>query len=650
MSNQFLEANFNGGLQAPHYFNGRLLSAEDLQADQSATLMHESWLGRASGYGVIEGLMVTQVRGTASVQITAGTGLNRVGQFIRLPNDIILSLLQQPAADQKAVNGPVNDAGRFTTCDAPGPKIGENGTSSAGAYLLTALPASRFEGQAPITPAVGNGSSSNSAGCGSKWEVEGLQFKTIRLAAFTEWSNGIFQGGVNLNAMRNLLAHWCYGSPAQPELALDPFHFPASFGGIDLLAPADLTPGDLPLAMFYWTGQTIAFVDAWPARRRLVRPDAVVETTEQRASSSPPGQLQDVPSPLLGLNLLRTWKGVLSDERVALAQARFLQFQDHVQQLVDEKQANVAVMKDYFRFLPPLGFLPVTLASLLNLVGSPASSAGGAGTHVASHPFLSELRIPLQARLAAEGSAGSLVNRGVDGFDYARFFDSKQYFWIRSRMNDFVLDVQGSNKQAGAPIISFPRNDPTSDNQLWYFEDGYVISRLNGDVLTGSDREVISSDRNTWMQLTVSPKNNPPTPNQQWSIDTDGCLVSAFKSYVADIEFGGPSAAPVISYPKNSPLSPHQQWYLDPYVADTSSAAPFVINQALVEGALITSLLQQSWYDDAIDVAQLYNPAPASFPALNVYFVRENQASSSSPPYILVVRARRPFVWSISPQ
>src|SRR5438876_5724510 len=277
MSNQFLEANFNGGLQAPHYFNGRLLSAEDLQADQSATLTHESWLGRASGYGVIEGLMVTQVRGTASVQITAGTGLNRVGQFIRLPNDIVLSLLQQPAADQKAVNGPVNDAGRFTTCDAPGPKIGENGTSSAGAYLLTALPASRFEGQAPITPTVGNGSSSNSAGCGSKWEVEGLQFKTIRLAAFTEWSNGIFQGGVSLNAMRNLLAHWCYGSPAQPELALDPFHFPASFGGIDLLAPADLAPGDLPLAVFYWPGETLAFVDAWPVRRRLVGPDAVVE-------------------------------------------------------------------------------------------------------------------------------------------------------------------------------------------------------------------------------------------------------------------------------------------------------------------------------------------------------------------------------------
>ena len=644
MSNQFLEANFNGGLQAPHYFNGRLLSAEDLQADQSATLTHESWLGRASGYGVIEGLMVTQVRGTASVQITAGTGLNRVGQFIRLPNDIVLSLLQQPAADQKAVNGPVNDAGRFTTCDAPGPKIGENGTSSAGAYLLTALPASRFEGQAPITPTVGNGSSSSSAGCGSKWEVEGLQFKTIRLAAFTEWSDGIFQGGVSLNAMRNLLAHWCYGSPAQPELALDPFHFPASFGGIDLLAPADLAPGDLPLAVFYWTGQTIAFVDAWPARRRLVRPDAVVETREQRASSSPPGQLQDVPSPLPGLNLLRTWKGVLSDERVALAQARFLQFQDHVQQLIDEKQANVAVMKDYFRFLPPVGFLPVTLASLLNLVGSPASSAAGAGTHVASHPFLSELRTPLQARLAAEGSAGSLVNRGADGFDYARFFDSKQYFWIRSRLNDFVLDVQGASTNPGTPITSSPRNDPPSDNQLWYFEGSSVISKLNGYILTGSNSGPL-------VQLSNSPQNNPPTPNQQWSMDTDGCLVSGFQSFVADITGSHQeSGTPVISFAKNSPLSPNQQWYLDPYVADTSSAAPFVINQALVEGALVASLLQQSWYDDAIDVAQLYNPAKASFPALNVYFVRENLASSSSPPYVLVVRARRPFAWSISPQ
>jgi hypothetical protein len=512
------------------------------------------------------------------------------------------------------------------------------------------LPASRFEGQVPITPAAGNAARSNVVGCGSKWEVEGIQFKIIPLADFAKVS------GVNDTNRRNLLAHWCYGSAMQLDLALDPFHFPASSGGINALASTDLTPCDLPLAVFYWTGQAIAFVDAWPARRRLVRPDALVETIDQRASGSLPVKPQDVPFPLLGLNLPRSWKGVLGDERVALAQARFLQFQDHVQQLVDEKQANVAVMKDYFRFLPPMGFLPVTLDSLLNLVGFPALSAAGAGTHAASHPFISELRTLLQARLAAEGPAGSLVNRGMDGFDYARFFESKQYFWIHSALppqvngkpveGDLILEVEAP----GTSIISDLRKDPPSDNQLWYFEGDAVISRLNGYVLTGSNSEVKKSESKTWLQLTVSPKNQPQTPNQQWSMDTDGCLVSAFNSYVADIEYGGPPGAPVISYPKDDSLSPHQQWYLDPYVADSSSAAPFVINQALIEGTQVASLLQQSWYDDAIDVTQLYNPSQAQFPLLNLYFVRENLANPSSPPYLVLVRAPRPFVWYIPPQ
>jgi hypothetical protein len=64
----------------------------------------------------------------------------------------------------------------------------------------------------------------------------------------------------------------------------------------------------------------------------------------------------------------------------------------------------------------------------------------------------------------------------------------------------------------------------------------------------------------------------------------------------------------------------------------------------------VASLLQQSWYDDAIDVTQLYNPAQASFPLLNLYFVRENLANPSSPPYLVLVRAPRPFVWYIPPQ
>src|SRR5712692_3479872 len=100
MSNsQFLDTNFNGGLHAPHYFNGRLLTAEDLQTDQQAVLTRQAWLGKASGYGVIEGLKVTQA-GPTNVTITAGLGLNRQGEIIRLPSDLTLPLIPQATANQ----------------------------------------------------------------------------------------------------------------------------------------------------------------------------------------------------------------------------------------------------------------------------------------------------------------------------------------------------------------------------------------------------------------------------------------------------------------------------------------------------------------------------------------------------------------------
>src|SRR5262249_9770034 len=150
------------------------------------------------------------------------------------------------------------------------------------------------EGLAPMQSA----GSASQGGCASKWERTGMQFKAIRLSGFDDTG-----AGVTDKNRRNLLAHWCFGSLALAGLADDPFTFTDAFTGLDTLDPADLTPTDLPLAVFYWTGSAIDFVDVWSARRRLTRPYA-----------------------------LRDWTGLLSDKRVALAQARFLQFQDQLAQ------------------------------------------------------------------------------------------------------------------------------------------------------------------------------------------------------------------------------------------------------------------------------------------------------------------------------
>ncbi len=315
---QLLGSSFDQGLRAPHYVNGRLLAAEDLKADRDATLARLAWLGRAAGPGVIDGLLVSTAPSSAtSLQVTAGLGLNRNGDPIRLASPVTL-----PLASIAPGAAPQDDAGRFARCDF---SAGNSSTSiPSGAYLLTALPASQLDGLAPLQASAG---STSPASCTGKWEVEGLQFKAIPLVGFPT-------SGVTGDNRRNLLAHWCFGSEALRKLAVDPFSFDDRYGGLDQLG-SDLTGCDLPLAVFFWTGSALDFVDGWSARRRLTRPSA-----------------------------LDAWSGLLSDKRVAEAQARFLQFQQQAGELVESGRAAKAVGSLVFPFLPPAGLLPITTSAL----------------------------------------------------------------------------------------------------------------------------------------------------------------------------------------------------------------------------------------------------------------------------------------------
>ena len=479
MSNsQFLDTNFNGGLQAPHYFNGRLLTAEDLKTDQQAVLTREAWLGQASGYGVIEGLIVSQVDST-SLKVAAGLGLNRQGQVIHLPSDTTLQLFLQAAN-----NAPIDDAGHFKNCDfsAIG---GGNTVVSDGAYLLTVIPASRLDGLAPMKAAAG---STAPPGCASKSEIEGLQFKAIRLTAFEAEVTDI----TDINR-QNLLAHWCYGSKHLPDLARDPFHFSSNFGGLDGLDLADLTLCDLPLAVFYWLNGTLVFVDAWSARRRLIRPDALDETQDSvvvgGGFSFP--RLRErfafvgaatmfSPSAFLSRSLIqhktRTWKGILSDKRVAEGQARFLQFQAQIDSLIATGKIRQVDARDYFPFMPPAGFLPVSLPSLeaafrqeLKLASAPWLAAGTApvaapsAQPVVGHVALAESQpSPTVAHLSASLSntvAASVLSSFATGTHVSpellalhnqNLAVANQVQQLQSQIDTLTKQVQELGAQAGA--------------------------------------------------------------------------------------------------------------------------------------------------------------------------------------------------------
>ena len=80
-----LEPFLDHGIQNTNFFNGRLLSAEDLQVEQEANRSQHQQLGRAVGEGIVCGLEVGRPTETLSlteetevvVSVRSGLALNR---------------------------------------------------------------------------------------------------------------------------------------------------------------------------------------------------------------------------------------------------------------------------------------------------------------------------------------------------------------------------------------------------------------------------------------------------------------------------------------------------------------------------------------------------------------------------------------------
>ncbi len=338
MSKQLNEPITENGIRNTNFFNGRLLTAKDLQTDQEAERFKRWQLGRAIGNGVIDGFEVSLVSpGTATtlpvVGVTKGLALNRKGQVLSLPDGDEVTLIRR-------INLPPPEAGVFGKCGL--------GTSTftnldQGAYLLVVGPASGFREKAPMRTVELNGAA---AGCGSKFTVEGVQFDLIKLdidsmtaisaATRAEVRTLMTQGDVlSLSKLRNILAHLCFGTEELLNLALDPFKqisgksaF-AAYGAIDFMRErGEITDCHVPLALVYWAG-SVRFLDMWSTRRRVT-----------------PGETT------------KRWPPLLDDRRASEGEAMSRQFQEHAEGLrVDHPFPELFIAKNNFRYLPPAGIL-----------------------------------------------------------------------------------------------------------------------------------------------------------------------------------------------------------------------------------------------------------------------------------------------------
>ncbi|MBP6708458.1 MAG: hypothetical protein KA223_04820, partial [Candidatus Accumulibacter sp.] len=120
------------------FFNGRLLSAEDLQREQTARESGQSQLARLLGCGIASGLEITGKRGETVLTIGTGVGITPSGGVIAI-DTIELDL---------AAIGQRNRSGGFSDCLAAMSALSQ---VAGGLYLLVLTPTWLASGRATTT-------------------------------------------------------------------------------------------------------------------------------------------------------------------------------------------------------------------------------------------------------------------------------------------------------------------------------------------------------------------------------------------------------------------------------------------------------------------------------------------------------------------
>ncbi|WP_164018267.1 hypothetical protein [Pyxidicoccus trucidator] len=312
------------GIRSTNFFNGRLLSAEDLTQEQQSRKEALKQFGRAVGEGVAHGLEVEAIVGGSSatdpvVTVKPGLAINREGRPLELLQEVNVALLRGAANTTSSTGG----TGAFATCEPPGSAY----VSGAGVYLLVISEAEGREGRASTSGLGGL----PGTGCEAKRLVEGVRFRLLQLTLPDAAELGSDEAVRRL--LRNRVAHHCFGTtdPSSKAFIRDPFG-PAveGYGLIDGLRPNALTSCDVPLAVLHWRhGEGLRWVDTWAARRRLTRP-----------------------------TLLGRWASGVADRRAAEGEAMFLQFQDQLEKLRQGTPQSVRAV-DHFSYLPSVGLLPL---------------------------------------------------------------------------------------------------------------------------------------------------------------------------------------------------------------------------------------------------------------------------------------------------
>jgi hypothetical protein len=303
-------------LRSANFFNGRLLTGEDLRREQETTRARLQRVGRAAGAGVAYGLEVSETIGTSTksrpvVTVAAGLAVSRSGETVELGAPIDLGLAREAPTAQSEPGALFADCQPF----APGTY-----TAGAGVYLLTIARAEQGEGRAPVS-----GLANEPAPCNVALSVEAVRFRLIRLALPAAELAG-------KERLRNRVAYRFFAPDAGAAFVRDPFARAPDPTLLDTLRDQTLHEDEVPLAVVGWSvDDGIQFVDLWAVRRRITRGSADT-----------------------------LWPIVAGEGPEIDGEARLLQFEEHVADLaLRDPSPPTLEARSHFGELPGAGLVPV---------------------------------------------------------------------------------------------------------------------------------------------------------------------------------------------------------------------------------------------------------------------------------------------------
>src|SRR5688572_24163763 len=218
------------GIRSKNFFNGRLLSAEDLRQDQEENRKSHWRLGEAIGDGVAYGFEVSihadSTKDAPVVDIEGGLAVSRSGKVLKATNKQSIGLTAQGTAI-------VDGFASFTPCQ---PLLSGTYTARPGLYLLTVTSAFGTAGRAQVS-----GLGNSSVSCNTDSVIEGLQFRLLEVGSEISAPPG------DANFRNRVAYEFFYKIDSSRESITNPFRPPAiGYGVLDALRDKGLSDCDVP--------------------------------------------------------------------------------------------------------------------------------------------------------------------------------------------------------------------------------------------------------------------------------------------------------------------------------------------------------------------------------------------------------------------